>query len=199
MVEGATHAPPMRYLSPMTDKRELRAAMRAHRKRLAARSPDAAARAAAHAADLPPARLVAVYRAIGSELDVDALSLALERDGRDLCLPVVIERDAPMIFRRWRFGEPLELDLAGVPAPLPLAETVTPDLILTPLLAFDDAGGRLGQGGGYYDRTFAALPDVLRIGVAYAGQQVDRLPLEGHDIRLHGVLTETGYTAARKV
>src|SRR5690606_7422002 len=131
---GLAARPPMRYLSPMTDKRELRAAMRAHRKQLAARSPDAAARAAAHVADLPPGRLVAVYRAIGSELDADALSLALEREGRELCLPVVIEHHAPMIFRRWRFGDPLELDLAGVPAPLPLAEPVTPDLILTPLL-----------------------------------------------------------------
>jgi len=183
----------------MTDKRDLRAAMRAHRKRLVDQSPEAAARAASHVADLPPGRTVAVYRAIGSELDADALCLALERAGRELCLPVVIEREAPMIFRRWRFGDPLELDLAGVPAPLPLAGTVVPDLILTPLLAFDAAGGRLGQGGGYYDRTFAALPDALRIGFAYAGQQVDDLPLEGHDIRLHGVLTETGYTAARKV
>ena len=189
----------MRYLSPMTDKRALRAAMRARRKELAALSSDAAARAAAHAGDLPPGRIVAVYRAIGSELDADAVCLALERDGRELCLPVVIEPDAPMIFRRWRFGDPLELDVAGVPAPLPLAEPVTPDLILTPLLAFDAAGGRLGQGGGYYDRTFAALPDALRVGLAYAGQRVDHLPLERHDIRLHGVLTETGYTAARKV
>ena len=183
----------------MTDKRELRAAMRAHRKRLAARSPDAPARAASHADALPPGRIVAVYRAIGSELDADALCLALERAGRELCLPVAIEQHAPMIFRRWRFGDPLELDLAGVPAPLPLAEVVVPDLILTPLLAFDAAGGRLGQGGGYYDRTFAALPDAVRVGFAYAGQRVDHLPLEGHDVRLHGVLTETGYTAARKV
>jgi 5-formyltetrahydrofolate cyclo-ligase len=76
-----------------------------------------------------------------------------------------------------------------------LAGTVTPDLIVTPLLAFDRRGGRLGQGGGYYDRTFAALPEAVRIGFAYAGQQVDRLPIEAHDIRLHGVLTETGYRA----
>jgi 5-formyltetrahydrofolate cyclo-ligase len=67
------------------------------------------------------------------------------------------------------------------------------------LLAFDADGGRLGQGGGYYDRTFAALPDVVRIGFAYAGQQVEQLPIEGHDVRLHGVLTERGYTPARKV
>ena len=185
----------MRYLSPMTDKHELRAAMRARRKRLEGLEPEASLRAAEHAGDLPPGELVAVYRAIGSEIDADALSMALVRLGRQLCLPVVIERDAPMIFRRWSPGDPLELDFAGVPAPLPLAETVTPDLIVTPLLAFETRGGRLGQGGGYYDRTFAALPDALRIGFAYAGQAVETLPVESHDIRLHGVLTERGYRA----
>ena len=177
----------------MSDKSELRAAMRATRKRLAGLDAGAAMRAAEQAGALPPGRIVAVYRAIGSELDVEALSRALIQAGRELCLPVVIERDAPMIFRRWSPGEPLELDEAGVPAPFPLAEIVQPDLILTPLLAFDARGGRLGQGGGYYDRTFAARPETVRIGFAYAGQQVDDLPVEPHDIRLHGVLTETGY------
>jgi 5-formyltetrahydrofolate cyclo-ligase len=186
----------MRYLSPMIDKHELRAAMRATRKRLAGLDPEASLRAAEHVGDLPAGEVVAVYRAIGSEIDADALSMALIRQGRQLCLPVVIERDAPMIFRRWSPGEPLELDLAGVPAPLPLAEAVTPDLIMTPLLAFDRAGGRLGQGGGYYDRTFAALPAARRLGFAYAGQEVDNLPVELHDIRLHGVLTERGYRGA---
>ena len=185
----------MRYLSSMIDKHELRAAMRASRKRLAGLDPGASLRAAEHAGDLPPGEIVAVYRAIGSEIDADALSLALIRQGRQLCLPVVIERDAPMTFRRWSPGEPLELDAAGVPAPFPLAEAVTPDLIVTPLLAFASDGARLGQGGGYYDRTFAALPDALRIGFAYAGQEIETLPVEPHDIRLHGVLTETGYRA----
>lgn len=167
--------------------------MRATRKRLAGLDAGAAARAASQADALPPGHIVAVYRAIGSELDVEALSHALIGAGRELCLPVVIERDAPMIFRRWSPGEPLELDEAGVPAPFPLAGVIDPDLILTPLLAFDGRGGRLGQGGGYYDRTFAARPDVTRIGFAYAGQEVAELPAETHDVRLHGVLTETGY------
>lgn len=177
----------------MTDKHQLRASMRATRKRLAGLDPQAAARAAGHAERLPAGEIVAVYRAIGSELDMDALSLALARQGRALCLPVVVALAAPMAFRRWSPGEPLELDLAGVPAPLPLAAEVEPDLILTPLLAFDASGLRLGQGGGYYDRTFAARPGAARIGVAYAGQEVDRLLAEPHDIRLHGVLTEKGY------
>lgn len=178
----------------MIDKAVLRAEMRALRNRLAAVEPEAAERAAAHVADMPPGDLVAVYRAMGSELDSEPLAHVLAASGRRLCLPVVVERDAPMIFRAWTPGEPLEMDAAGCPAPLPLAEAVDPDLIVTPLLAFDEAGGRLGQGGGYYDRTFAARPEVTRIGLAYAGQAMATLPVEAHDIRLHGVLTETGYT-----
>jgi len=161
--------------------------------------PHAAERAASHAGELPPCTLVAVYRAMGSELDPEPLARALLSVGRSLCLPVVLERDAPMIFRRWMPGDPLETDAAGCPAPLPLAQVVDPDLIITPLLAFDDFGGRLGQGGGYYDRTFAAKPDAVRIGFGYGGQRVLHLPMESHDARLHGVLTEVGYTAARKV
>ncbi len=136
---------------------------------------------------------------MGSELDPEPLARALVAQGRALCLPVVLERDAPMVFRLWSPGDPLEMDAAGCPAPLPLAEVVDPGLIITPLLAFDDFGGRLGQGGGYYDRTFAARPEAIRIGFAFAGQRRDRLPMERHDIALHGVLTEVGYTAARKV
>ena len=182
-----------------SDKVALRAQARANRRRLAELDPEASARAALHAAALPPAALVAVYRAIGSELDPEPLGRALIAAGASLCLPVALERDVPMIFRRWSPGEPLEMDAAGCPAPLLLAEVVHPDLILTPLLAFDDFGGRLGQGGGFYDRTFAARPEVARIGFAFDGQRVARLPMERHDVALHGVLTEVGYTAARKV
>lgn len=167
--------------------------MRAERKRLAGLDPSASSRLADHVDQLPSAEVVAVYRAIGSEIDTDALAQALVAAGRDLCLPVVLALDEPMIFRRWSPGDPLEPDAAGVPAPFPLAETVVPDLVLTPLLAFDVEGGRLGQGGGHYDRTFAVLSNAIRIGVGYAGQQVEALELESHDIRLQGILTETGY------
>ncbi|MDO9608335.1 MAG: 5-formyltetrahydrofolate cyclo-ligase [Brevundimonas sp.] len=179
----------------MSDKHELRSAARARRKGLAEGDPMAASRAAGHADALPQGEVVALYRAMGSELDTDALSVALEAAGRRLCLPVVLERDAPMIFRAWSPGEPLEMDAAGCPAPLPLAEVLDPDLIITPLLAFDASGGRLGQGGGYYDRTFAARPEVIRIGFSYAGQAVEVMSLEAHDMGLHGVLTEAGYRA----
>ncbi|WP_035293858.1 5-formyltetrahydrofolate cyclo-ligase [Brevundimonas bacteroides] len=181
-----------------SDKVALRAEMRRIRRSLAGNGAVAAEAVARLADDLPEAVAIAIYRAMGSELDPAPLAGALASLGRTLCLPVVIDRSAPMIFRRWTPGEPLEVDAAGCPAPLPLAEVLKPDLILTPLLAFDDFGGRLGQGGGHYDRTFAAMPQALRIGLAYAGQRVERLPVEPHDIALHGVLTEVGYTPARK-
>ncbi len=72
---------------------------------------------------------------------------------------------------------------------------MSPDLVLVPLLAFDPYGGRLGQGGGYYDRTLAQLRaerPVFVLGLAYAGQEVERLPAETHDQPLDAVLTETG-------
>lgn len=194
----------------MIDKAELRAAARARRKALAQAAPDAAQRLAGHAAAVLDALfpgearqgrrlVVALYQAQGSEAPAGALSVALLDAGADLALPVATARDAALSFRRWTPGDPLEIDAAGCPAPLDLAETVDPDLIVTPLLAFDAAGGRLGQGGGYYDRTFAARPEVARIGLAYAGQAVEALALEPHDQPLHGVLTEAGYRPARRI
>ncbi|MDP8916491.1 MAG: 5-formyltetrahydrofolate cyclo-ligase, partial [Pseudomonadota bacterium] len=90
-------------------------------------------------------------------------------------------------------GEELAPDALRVLAPGKRAPFVTPDLVVTPLLAFDAAGGRLGQGGGYYDRTLAELRgrgQVFVLGLAWAGQEVARLPAETHDQPLDAVLTE---------
>ena len=70
------------------------------------------------------------------------------------------------------------------------AEEVVPDLILTPLVAFDRTLARLGQGAGHYDRAFARFPNARRIGVAFSVQQVDRLPTDPWDMPLHAIITE---------
>jgi 5-formyltetrahydrofolate cyclo-ligase len=183
----------------MTSKDQMRARMRALRRRLARETPDAAQRLAASAEALPGATMVALYRPVGAEMDVGPLAARLVETGRALCLPVVTAIDVPLSFRAWNPGDPLEPDAGGIPAPLSSARSAVPDLILTPLLAFDVEGGRLGQGGGYYDRTFAALPDAIRIGVAYAGQAVERVPMQAHDVRLDGVLTEAGYRSIKRI
>ena len=72
---------------------------------------------------------------------------------------------------------------------------VTPDILLMPLLAFDVNGGRLGSGGGYYDRTLAALRkegQITTVGIAYAGQEIAHVPMTKNDEYLDWIATETG-------
>jgi 5-formyltetrahydrofolate cyclo-ligase len=118
-----------------------------------------------------------------------------------LALPRVDAAGRPMSFRAWKPGDPVDADLQGCSAPLASAEAVDPDLFILPLVAFDRGGARLGQGGGYYDRTLDALSGRRRpvlIGLAFAGQEVARVPIDAHDQKLDGILTERGYMPARK-
>lgn len=178
-------------------KTELRRSARALRKRLHAEAPEAAQSAAESFIHVAPGpfRIAALYVAHGSEMDPGPLGEALTGAGTWLCLPTVVEKGAPLAFQRWAAGETLERDALGVSAPTRRAPFVTPDLVVAPLLAFDGAGGRLGQGGGYYDRTLAELRargQVCVLGLAWAGQEVERLPAEAHDQPLDAVLTERG-------
>jgi 5-formyltetrahydrofolate cyclo-ligase len=148
------------------------------------------------ARDEPPPQVAAFYVALGSELDPRTLSSWFAGRGVRICLPVVVGPAQPLVFREVT-DEGLHADALDLPCPPVHAPLVRPELIFVPLLGFDLTGARLGQGGGYYDRTLAALraagPPVRAIGLAYAGQQVDRLPTDGFDQRLDGVLTETAY------
>ena len=90
----------------------------------------------------------------------------------------------------------LEPDAWGVPAPPHVSPEVEPDLVVAPLLAFDRAGRRLGQGAGHYDRALEnlrAARTVFVLGLGFAAQEVAELPDEAHDQRLDAILTETGY------
>jgi 5-formyltetrahydrofolate cyclo-ligase len=179
----------------------LRPELRARRAALKQAHPDAGVRAALafEAAGLGPFRTAAIYHPRGAELDPFPLATVLRRNGVQIALPVVVERDAPLVFRLESETGQLPPDAIGIPAPPPESPAVRPDLIVTPALAFDRFGRRLGQGGGYYDRTLAALraegPAVLAVGLAYAGQELPELPAGPFDQPLDGVLTEQGYRA----
>ena len=94
-------------------------------------------------------------------------------------------------FRAWRPSDPLVAGPFRVPEPAGGAP-VRPDVLLVPLLAFDAAGYRLGQGGGHYDRTLAELPHARTIGLAFAAQRVETIPRDRFDRRLDVVVTEAG-------
>jgi 5-formyltetrahydrofolate cyclo-ligase len=183
------------------DKKALRQEMRILRRKLLDETPEAARRAVLK---LPVSRfgrfsLVGAYCAQGTELNPGPILqaiLELNPGGARAALPVAAAKDTPLTFRLWAPEDPLKPDAYGIPSPLPSAKEVLPNLLLTPVLAFDRNGGRLGQGGGHYDRTLQNLRrqrPVFVLGVAFAGQEIEAVPMGPHDQRLDAIVTETEY------
>lgn len=174
------------------EKRALRPRLRERRKVAAAADPAAAAELAqiflSHL-DLAAGVVVAGYRAIAPEMDPAPLMTALAARGHPLALPCTGPLGTVLVFRRWQPGDALVKGALGIAEPLPAAESVLPSVALVPLLGFDRRGYRLGQGGGYYDRTLAA-GTMLAVGLAYAAQEVEVLPVEPWDRRLDWIITE---------
>ncbi len=187
-------------MSADEDKAHLRREARARRKETHRYEADGAAQnLARHLLSIlenQPVEKVAGYWAVGSEIDLTPLLKALDEEGWTVALPVVVENEAPLIFRRWQVGDGLAEGPLKTLQPKPDCEEVVPDVVLTPLLAFDQAGYRLGQGGGFYDRTLEKLKSrdggVLSIGVAFASQQVTAVPRDDYDQRLDMIVTELG-------
>lgn len=187
---------------PAMDKIELRRVLRARRRafvaeagpqRLAMMHRDLVLRLAPH---LEGARIVAAYVAIGGEIDPLDILLHAAGMGIRAALPHVESRAQPMSFRYWLPGDELVSGPMGLTQPAAGAPRCEPDLILTPLLGFDRALGRIGQGAGFYDRAFVAHPAARRIGLAWSVQEVDALPLDPWDVPLHGLATEQEWIAA---
>lgn len=155
-----------------------------------------AALLAAHADLLrvPSGAVVAGYHAHQDEADPALLLQALARAGAHIAFPRVTAKDVVLEFHVMPDGEILRPGAYGIYEPPEHWPRVVPDILLVPLLAYDDHGYRLGYGGGYYDRTLAGLPDARAVGIAYAGQRMDFLPHGRHDYPLHAILTETGLT-----
>jgi len=107
--------------------------------------------------DLPAGIVVSGYFPIGSEANVLPLLKTLSARGFRIALPVVGKRMTPLVFREWQETDTMEQGPFNIPEPKADADILRPDLILTPLLAFDTRGNRLGYGGGLYDLTIATL------------------------------------------
>ncbi len=137
--------------------------------------------------------VVAGYWPLPGELDIRPLLEDLHARGFAVALPAVVERGSHLVFRRWRPGLELEEGPHGTSHPGPAEKEVRPGVVLTPLIAYDLSGHRLGQGGGYYDRTLEALRaggEVLAVGFAFAAQRVDAVPHNAYDQPLDWIVTE---------
>jgi len=138
---------------------------------------------------------VSAFRSFGDELDSGPLLARLAADGYRLALPVMQGKTKPLLFRAWAPGDAMRTVQWGIEEPLVTASEIVPDILLVPLLAFDRRGYRLGYGGGYYDRTLAALRadrPVVAVGLAFSEQEVDAVPYLDYDQRLDWVLTPRG-------
>ncbi len=140
----------------------------------------------------PPGAIVAGFWPLPHEIDIRPLLHVLAAAGYEIVLPVTPGRGQPLTFRKWNVDDALLAGRHGTRHP-PGPELV-PGFILTPLLAFDAAGNRLGYGAGYYDRTFMRLPEAFRLGCAFAAQEFPDVPSGAHDLKLHGIATEQGVT-----
>ena len=146
--------------------------------------------------DLASRPVLSAYLPVRTEFDVTPILRHAHALGCSTCLPVVLGRGRPLSFRRWAPDDLLVDGTFGIAVPPAGADILEPDVLLVPMLAFDDQGYRLGYGGGFYDRTLAArrtrAPGTLAVGVAFAGQRIDRVPRGADDERLDWIVTEDG-------
>ena len=137
--------------------------------------------------------IVSGFMPLKSEINPMPLMRRLADAGAQLALPAVAGRGKPLTMRAFAFGEPLVAGVWGIREPGPDAREVFPDIVIVPLLAFDRAGRRLGYGAGYYDMTITGLrarKPVVAVGIAFAAQEIPRVPTTARDAALDLVLTE---------
>ena len=179
-------------MTPTDYKRALRARMRAARDAFARDRGGIITVPDGFRSRLRPGLTVASYRPVGGEADPAPLEAAAQAAGCRLALPYVTSRAEPIRFVAWTPENPLEAGPFGLSQPHASAPEVIPDIVLIPLVAFDDAGHRIGQGAGHYDRALAALPHAWRLGIAWSVQQMEALTADPWDVPLHAIATETG-------
>ncbi len=157
---------------------------------------EAAARHFQKSIALPQGGVIAGYWPIRDEFDCRPLLEGIAARGGSLALPVVAGDSGRLVFREWRPGAPLIPAGHGTLGPKAAAREVLPDVVISPLLAFDRRGYRLGYGGGYYDRSLTVLRAAGKckyaIGLGFSAQRVQQVPVSPYDARLNAVVTETG-------
>lgn len=140
----------------------------------------------------PSGRIIALYWPFRGEPDLRSWMMSLHNRGGCCSLPVVVGRNEPLVFRPWRPGTRLERGVWNIPVPADGPEVV-PDVVIAPIVGFDEENYRLGYGGGYYDRTLAAIPARPRvIGLGYAQAAIETIHPQPHDIPMDVIVTERG-------
>jgi 5-formyltetrahydrofolate cyclo-ligase len=142
---------------------------------------------------------ISAYWPFRGEPDLRRLLKRIAARGGRTALPVVIGRGQPLVFRAWAPGEPLERGVWNIPVPQKDAEIVGPDVVIAPVVGFDPACYRLGYGGGFFDRTLAAMKMPRVFGVGYNQAAIATIYPQPHDIPMDLVVTEEGLTSSSEI
>jgi 5-formyltetrahydrofolate cyclo-ligase len=135
-------------------------------------------------------KIIGGYYPVNFEVDDLTLLKRLEKNKYTICLPV-IKDNFQMDFYKWSFSDPLKINKHGIPEP-ETKSIAYPDILLIPLLAFDKNLNRLGYGGGYYDRLiekFEKKKKIIKIGLAFSIQKIDKVPIKEYDKKLDYIVT----------
>jgi 5-formyltetrahydrofolate cyclo-ligase len=193
---GDRHADPMTWADVARWRKAERA--RLIEARLAISADARAAMATRIAAGLDTAigdvsgKTVSLYWPFRGEPDLRAWMASVIGRGGRTALPVVIEKARPLVFRAYAPGDRLEKGVWNIPIPAD-GEAVLPDVVIAPLVGVDPQKYRLGYGGGFFDRTLAAMPRKPEvIGVGYEMQRIATIYPQLHDIPMDRIVTELG-------
>ncbi|MGH8259150.1 MAG: 5-formyltetrahydrofolate cyclo-ligase [Steroidobacteraceae bacterium] len=141
---------------------------------------------------------VSTYAPIRGEPGLTTLLDSIVALGGRHALPVVLERGKPMVFRAWAPGEPLERGIWNIPQPPASADVVVPNVVIAPIVGYDAECYRLGYGGGFFDRTLAAMSERPRVfGIGYAEAAIATIHPFPHDVRMTAIVTEEGVIQTR--
>jgi 5,10-methenyltetrahydrofolate synthetase len=140
--------------------------------------------------DLKQYSILGIYWPMRGEIDVRDIAGRHIAAGGMVGLPVVIEKAAPVEFWKWQPGMRMERGVWNIPVPTAREELI-PDALVIPLVGFDSGRYRLGYGGGYYDRTIAALsPRPFRVGLGYLEAELATIFPQPHDIPMDVIITD---------
>ena len=136
-------------------------------------------------------KLVGGYYPVNNEVDDLHILKELKKKNYQISLPV-IKKNFDMNFYNWSFNDPLKINQYGIPEPVS-KDLMYPEIILVPLVAFDNNLNRLGYGGGYYDRLINKLnkkKKILKIGLALSVQKINDVPVTKYDKKLDYIVTD---------
>jgi 5,10-methenyltetrahydrofolate synthetase len=189
------------FREPLTDWSDVRRWRKAERERLiAARlavSADIRSAMSARIAEGldrvigdPAGRMVSLYWPFRGEPDLRPWMESINARGGRTALPIVIEKGQPLVFKAYKAGDRLEKGVWNIPIPAE-GDPVYPDIVISPIVGVDPQNYRLGYGGGFFDRTLAAMPfKPLVIGIGYELQRIPTIYPQDHDIPMDRIVTE---------